>query len=112
MTVNKTWRDLLIPPRYKNELQKHRKKFLNEKKENENKLYIASRHGKAEEVKHLICMHIVNVNIKLGWEESTPLLEAAFGGHNEVICILFEARADTEQRNRDGYTYSEDCSHL
>ena len=100
MRVNKTWRYLLITARYQKELPR----LLNEKYENEVKLHIASRHGNAEEVKRLICKHMVNVNIKMGWEGSTPLREAAFGGHNEVICILFEARADTEQRNRDGYT--------
>ena len=44
MRVNKTWRDLLITARHQKELPR----LLNEKKENEDKLYIASRDARWE----------------------------------------------------------------
>jgi serine/threonine-protein phosphatase 6 regulatory ankyrin repeat subunit B len=35
---------------------------------------------------------------------NTPLIEAARGGHDEVVQILLVAKADARAKNRDGKT--------
>ena len=58
--------------------------------------------ARTEFITKLLLEHGADPNKAEEWDKSTPLLEAAFWGHNEVICILLETGADTEQRNKWG----------
>ena len=71
--VNKTWKELFLTERYQRELKE---KHI-EKNKNEEKLYNATKEGNAEEIKRLICDHMVDVNFEVGLHQLTPLIEAA-----------------------------------
>ena len=72
--------------------------------ENERKLYFASQEGRSEEVKRLIYDQMVDVNIELGQDQATPLIEASKGDHKEVVQILLNAGADIDRGDKSGCT--------
>ena len=102
MKVNKTWRKLLSTASYQRRLEE----LLIEKKENEKKLHNASKAGNTEEVRRLLNNLKVdpNVKVKQMWYYSTPLIEAADGGHKAVVQLLLDAGALVEMTDKDGYT--------
>ena len=91
--VNKTWRGLLSTASY----QKESEKIIIEEKKNGMKLGIAAHDGKTEEVRSLISSHNVDVNFEYGKYYSTPLVEAAAKGHNEIVQILLDSGADIDK---------------
>ena len=101
MSVNKTWRELLSTERYKKRFEE----LLIEKKENEMKLFNACELGNAEEVKRLICDHMVNVDIvnEAEYFQPTPLMVAVRRGHYEIIKTLLEHGADIEKAGAYGH---------
>ena len=97
MNVSKTWRKLLLTTPYRKRLGELWKELLIEKPVNEKKLYDASKEGDTEVVMKLCNNPVVDVNVEitLRWNGhySTPLIEAARGGHEEVIRVLLKAGA-------------------
>ena len=93
MKVNKTWSKLLVTERYKKKYED----MLTEKKENSEKLHIASGHGNAVEVESIISNLVVDVNYKWGWDLPTPLMEATKAGHNRVVKILLDKGANIDK---------------
>ena len=90
--VNKTWRTLLSTTSYQMRLQE----LLDEKKENEEKLHVASWEGDTEMVGKLVNHLTIDVNVVVELEsgrKSTPLLVAARKGHKEVADILMHVGA-------------------
>ena len=107
MNVSKTWRKLLLTTPYQKRLKELWKELLKEKPVNEKKLYDASKEGDTEVVMKLCNHPVVDVNvvIPLGpWlqSQSTPLIEAARGGHEEVIRVLLKAGAEVNKMVKHG----------
>ena len=101
MKVNKTWRKLLSTASYQRRLEE----LLIEKKENEKKLYDASKEGNTEVVRKLISHLRVDVNFVVlkSWYKTTPLSVAVSKGHKEVVNILLDAGALTTTTVGYGY---------
>ena len=106
MNVSKTWRKLLLTTPYHNRLKELWKELLIEKPVNEKKLYDASKEGDTEVVMKLCNNPVVDVNVEitLRWNGhySTPLIEAARGGHEEVIRVLLKAGAVVNKTAKQG----------
>ena len=106
MNVSKTWRKLLLTTPYRKRLGELWKELLIEKPVNEKKLYDASKEGDTEVVMKLCNNPVVDVNVEitLRWNGhySTPLIEAARGGHEEVIRVLLKARAVVNKTAKQG----------
>ena len=99
MKVNKTWREVLTTAPY----QKILDKLLNEKWENEEKLYFASRDGNTEELRKLISNLKVDVNFVTKYHHSTPLITAVHGRHKEVVKLLLDAGAEVNKAHGDQF---------
>ena len=106
MIVSKTWRKLLLTTPYQKRLKELWKELLIEKPVNEKKLYDASKEGDTEVVMKLCNNPVVDVNVEitLRWNGhySTPLIEAARGGHEEVIRVLLKAGAVVNKTAKQG----------
>ena len=101
MNVSKTWRKLLSTTPYQKRFLELWKELLIEKPAIEKKLYDASEKGDTEVVMKLCNNPVVDVNVVItvmgGWLKSTPLIEAARGGHEEVIRVLLKAGAEVNK---------------
>ena len=62
-------------------------------RDNEKKLYLASRAGNVKEVRRLVNDHVVNVNFNVGSYKSTPLIETSRKNNHEIFHILMDAGA-------------------
>ena len=98
MNVSKTWRKLLLTTPYLKRLEELWKELLKEKPVNEKKLCDASKEGDTEMVMKLCKNPVVDVNVVITLmgqhlNQSTPLIMAARGGHEEVIRVLLKAGA-------------------
>ena len=97
MNVSKTWRKLLLTTPYRKRLEELWEELLIEKPVNERKLHDASKEGDTEMVMKLCNNPVVDVNVVIAWMDglvqSTPLIIAARGGHEEVIRLLLKAGA-------------------
>ena len=104
MNVSKKWRKLLLTTPYQKRLKELWKELLKEKPVNEKKLYDASKEGDTEVVMKLCNHPVVDVNvvITLGPCQSTPLIEAAREGHEEVIRVLLKAGAEVNKMVKHG----------
>ena len=103
LKVSSTWRKLLSTAPYQKEL----KKMLIEKKIIERQLHTASKEGNTEEVVRLMSSLKVDVNSMTeyhSWNQSTPLIEAADNGHNDVVELLLEAGAAVNIGDKYGIT--------
>ena len=87
MEVSQNWKKLLSSEAYQNKYQE----LLIEKKESETKLLNASKMGNVEEVTRLLSTLKVGVNFVEDHDRWTPLYEAAYNGHNEVVKLLLDA---------------------
>jgi ankyrin repeat protein len=73
-------------------------------------LHYCAIEGLTEAVRTLLAIGFnPNVRSKFG---STPLMDAALNGHETVVKLLLEARADQEVRDSIGYTVLEKLSLL
>ena len=98
MIVSKTWRKLLSTTPYQKRLQELWWELLVERPVIEKKLYDASKEGDTEMVMKLCKNPVVDVNVVITLmdqhlHQSTPLIMAARGGHEEVIRVLLKAGA-------------------
>ena len=98
MNVSKTWRKLLLTTPYLKRLEELWKELLMEKPVNEKRLCAASKEGDTEMVMKLCKNPVVDVNVVITLmgqhlNQSTPLIMAAGGGHEEVIRVLLKAGA-------------------
>ena len=97
LNVSKTWRKLLLTTPYEKRLEELWEELLIEKPVNEKKLYDASEEGDTEVVMKLCNNPVLDVNVVIAWMDglvqSTPLIIAARGGHEEVIRLLLKAGA-------------------
>src|SRR5215211_1122088 len=66
-------------------------------------LFRATREGNTDMVKSLVSSPGANVNAKDG-SGSTPLLEAARFGHEDICRVLIAAGADLKAKDREGKT--------
>jgi ankyrin repeat protein len=66
-------------------------------------LFRATREGNTEMVKSLVSSPGADVNAK-DERGSTPLLEAARYGHNDIARVLIAAGADLKVKDKDGKT--------
>ena len=81
--------------------------MLIENKENEKKLYFASKDGNTEAVKRLIAILMVDVNFVVPWGwaprnqppiiRATPLYWAVFHDHIDVVKLLIDAGAEVDK---------------
>ena len=79
--------------------------MLIEKEKNEKKLWLASREGKVDDVKLLISSGSwIDVNCVAGEYQSTPLIEAAYQVHSEVVTFLLHKKADPNVADSRGKT--------
>lgn len=63
----------------------------------------AARAGHADTVKSLLNTPDVDVNVR-DENDSTPLIEAARNGHDDVVGVLLIARADVNAKDKFGKT--------
>ena len=105
LEVNYAWHKLLTSERY------HRKRkcvFLEEILREEDELVDASQEGKSEDVIKLLCSGMVDVNCSGRTPghrlDSTPLYEAAWKGHTNVVQILIDKGADLNKTSQWGQT--------
>ena len=101
LEVNKTWRGLLTSEFFqvKAKLVFH-EEILNEQKE----LWHASMWGKVEVVKRILSFIMVDVNCLGGFNDSTPLCEAASFGRKEVAQLLLQKGAEPDKADKLGQT--------
>ena len=103
MNVSETWRKLLSTASYEKRLDELWKELLIEKPVIEKELHDASKKGDTEAVEKL-CKHpVVDVNVAIRlspWRQSTPLMEAAGGGHEEVVRVLLKAGAQVNKTDK------------
>ena len=107
MNVSKKWRKLLLTTPYQKRLKELWKELLKEKPVNEKKLYDASKEGDTEMVMKLCKNPVVDVNVVITLmdqhlHQSTPLIMAARGGHEEVIRVLLKAGAEVNKMVKHG----------
>ena len=97
LEVNKTWNRMLTSQSFKKKAQLE---FPDLQKE----LWLASMWGKDEKVRRIISSGMVDVNLVGGFNDSTPLCEAACEGRKEVVKLLLHAGADPNKADRHGRT--------
>ena len=92
LEVNSAWNTLLTSERYQ---RKRKDVFHEDILKDEDELVTASLGGKSEEVIKLLCSGMVDVNC-FGRRPGrwTPLIEAAWNGHTNVVQILIDKGAD------------------
>ena len=101
LEVNKAWKGLLTSELYQMKAKLvFREEILNEQKE----LWQASMWGKVEVVKRILSYIMVDVNCLGGFNDSTPLGEAASFGHKEVAQLLLQKGADPDRVDNFGQT--------
>ena len=101
LEVNKAWKGLLTSELYQVKAKLvFRQEILNEQKE----LWQASMWGKVEVVKRILSYIMVDVNCLGGFNDSTPLGEAASFGHKEVAQLLLQKGADPNRVDNFGQT--------
>ena len=99
--VNSTWNELLSSESY----QKITTKMLIEKEKNEKKHWDISDLGKTSKVKQLVSAGgWMNINCVAGQDQSTPLYQAAWHGHTDVVQVLLDEGAETDKANNFGST--------
>ena len=101
LEVNKTWNGLLTSESFqvKAKLVFH-EDIVNEQKE----LWHASMWGKVEVVKRILSSIMVDMNCPGGFNDSTPLCEAASEGHKEVAQLLLQRGAEPDKADKLGQT--------
>ena len=104
LRVNSAWNKLLNSQSFQ---KKARSVFQKEIPEYECKLWIASRNGKAKEVRRLLSNRMLDVDhVKAEWfkDATTPLSMAAKCGHLNVVILLLGRGADPNKATRSGWT--------
>ena len=97
LEVNKTWNRMLTSQSFK---KKAKLEFPDLQKE----LWLASMWGKDEKVRRIISSGLVDVNVVGGFNDSTPLCEAASEGRKEVAKLLLHSGADPNKADKLGQT--------
>ena len=76
-----------------------------EKGKNEKKIWDMSDLGNTSEVKQLVSAGgWMNMNCVAGQYQSTPLYQAAYHGHTDVVKVLLHGGADPDKANSSGNT--------
>ena len=101
MKVNKTWNGLLTSGSFQ---RKAKLAFQEEIATEQKELWNASMWGKAEKVRIIISSGMLDVNSVGGFNESTPLCEAASEGRKEVVQLLLHAGAEPNKADKLGQT--------
>ncbi|XP_071078674.1 multiple epidermal growth factor-like domains protein 6 [Haliotis cracherodii] len=70
-------------------------------KHGNNILHLACTGGDVETVKYVLSLHVVDINSR-GWGSWTPVMEAAVGGHRDVVELLVSEGADVSLVDEDG----------
>ncbi|XP_046555513.1 ankyrin repeat and KH domain-containing protein mask-like isoform X2 [Haliotis rubra] len=68
-----------------------------------NTLLLACVKGDVETVKVILPQNGVDVNCTGGWKSWTPVMDAAWGGHRDVVKLLMKRGADVTLVDEDGY---------
>ena len=109
LEVNKMWKELLTSESYQT---KGKIVFRHDIFALEKKLWKASHDGHVLKVRQLISCPMVNMNCFMDqrWQDElvpgnyTPLHEAAYCGHTEVIKVLLDGGADPNMETGQGWT--------
>ena len=82
--------------------RKRKSVFLKEVSDEEEKLWQAARKGYVEEVQSLLSSIFLDVTCVRGIYSATPLCEAAYNGHKEVVKVLLDKGADPNWADKYG----------
>ncbi len=67
-------------------------------------LMFAIKHGRTAVVRELLNAPGIDLNIRNYENQTTALIDAAFGGHAEVVWMLVKAGADVHKQDGNGFT--------
>ena len=102
--VNNAWKQHLSCDKYQIKSQE----MFMEKKKNEEKLFEFSENGKVQEVEKILALGVNpnfgRVNHKANRDGDTPLHNAAYFDHKDVVQLLLDGKADPNKANKAGET--------